>query len=281
MHRRALPLALAAGLALGLSACGSSNDDESEIARPPLRIISTVPVDGFSSPRTGSAAVEVNFNRPASRGELGASIFPPTSVGSFQAKSSSGMSWTWLNIDFRAEDGCYFWLIDGTELGFFYENVNNDYVFVREPQLVRLPSSFDRKSSVGFAGNVTSPAASVFATGTVVFALPLDSQFNYLQPATFDPAEAIGIAIAQRFDDLELPAFFTASMLPVDSGFIVVAVKDTSGDLLFSPVDDWWGAYLVAGEVAAVTAVENTGEKDSGYNAGVLINLQAPVGTGD
>ncbi len=160
MHRRALPLALVAGLALGLSACGSSNDDESEIARGRRRCESSARCRS-----TGSRFARARIGRR--RGELqppgqprraGASIFPPTSVGSFQAKSSSGMSWTWLNIDFRAEDGCYFWLIDGTELGFFYENVNNDYVFVREPQLVRLPSPFDRKSSVGFAGTVTSPA---------------------------------------------------------------------------------------------------------------------------
>lgn len=272
---------LLAALTCALVGCGQSNDDI-EVVQPPLRVTFTFPTDGSASPYTSPFSVSVDFNRAATRGELESALFPPTTTGPFQAKSSSGQSWTWLDIDPDPADGCYFWLIDGVDLGFYYENLNNDYVFIHEPTVVRLPASADRHATVGFSGKVSSPAGSVVASGTVVFFLPLTSQFNLLDPGTFDPTEALGVAVAQRFDSFEEPARYTATMLELDEGFIVVAVSDTSRDLVYSPVDDWWGCYVVSNEVAVVHAVVNDPNlKPNPYNSAVDIPLRAPVGTGD
>jgi hypothetical protein len=65
-------------------------------------------------------------------------------------------------------------------------------------------------------------------------------------------------------------------MLPTNTAFIVVAITDTNNDLLYSPLDDWWGMYEDDAGLAAVVSAMNTGEKDSLYNPAANIVLQAP-----
>jgi hypothetical protein len=258
--------------------CDESND-EVVIEQAPLGVDVTVPAD-LPSPYSGDQEpLSVTFNRATGVDEMQVSLFPNTNTGAFTPNSQeSRRTWTWWNVEFDPTDGCYFWLIDGVTMGRFV-NLLDDRVFLRTPLIVRIPSSPDRKPAVGFQGQVSSLSANVIASGTIVFALPVDSGFNPLDPgATFDPTDAVGIALATRSDDfLEEDAPYRATMLPIDTEFIVVAVSDTNNDLNYSPYDDWWGTYEVDGESVSAWAREDTGEKDSRYNFGVSINLRAPT----
>jgi hypothetical protein len=144
--------------------------------------------------------------------------------------------------------------------------------------VIRIPSSVDRFASVGFAGTVKSLHPNVIASGTILFVLPAaTTTFNPLEPGSFDSEEATAIAVANRGDDFpELPAPYSATMLPVDTAYVVVAVKDTNDDLHYNPLDDWWGMYEDDAGLATVLSKMNTGEKDSLYNPAVHIVLQAP-----
>ncbi|RKZ18410.1 hypothetical protein DRQ53_00725 [bacterium] len=272
-----IALALGLGLAVLSTGCGQDNDVV-VVDEPPLRVSVAFPVD-LPTPYRAPAAISVTFNRPAGHDEIEVSIFPLIATGEFAPNNSaSGRAWTWKDVQFDPADGCYFWLIDGVNLGRYYDAINGDTVFLREPVMIRIPSSLDRLPSVGFGGSVTSFKAAVIASGTLLFTLPLDSGFNALDPGTFNPDTALAIAVAGRGDDnMELPGFFNMTMLPDNTPYIVVAVKDTNNDLAYTPLDDWWGVWKIDGSVAVVRTAENTGEKDSPYNAAIDIVLEAPV----
>jgi hypothetical protein len=277
MHadRRKL-IALAAGLALAVSGCGSNNDEPSVI-EPPLGVLYIFPLD-LPSPYDSPLPVAVTFNRATGLHEMQVSLFPVIDTGSFQPNSSTHQVWTWHDIQFDQADGCYFWLIDGVKLGRYHNLTEEKKIFLREPVVIRIPSSLDRFASVGFAGRVESLNPNVIASGTILFVMPAaTTTFNPLEPGSFDPGEATAIAVANRYDDFpELPAPYSATMLPTNTAFIVVAITDTNNDLLYSPLDDWWGMYEDDAGLAAVVSAMNTGEKDSLYNPAANIVLQAP-----
>jgi hypothetical protein len=280
MHPGRSPItAFALGLALALAGCGSSND-EVTVDEPPLGVILTFPLDlaALGSPFVGPQPVAVTFTRATGLHEMQASIFPPTTSGTYAPNTSTRTTWTWHDIEFDAADGCYFWLIDGVNLGHFQILLNEDRVFLREPRVVRIPSSVDRFPGVGFSGSVTSFNPNVIASGTIVFIMPsATTTFNPLDPGTFNPDEATGIDVAFRADDfVELKAAYRASMLPVGTAYIAVAIKDTNDDLHYNPLDDWWGMYEDAGGLASILAQADTGQKDSLFNFGVNMTLRAP-----
>lgn len=263
---------------LVLSVGCSSNDDGVEVEESPLGVIfSAPPADQLPSPYDETESISATFNRATGLHEMQFSLFPPAVTGDITTHPDSRRTWTWRDVQFEPSKGAYFWLIDGVYLG-RWVNLANDRVFAREPVMVRIPSSRDRDSAVGFAGSVHSPNSNVLATGTLVFALPIDSGFNPLDPAgTFDPTTATGVAIAFRADDyVDLNAGFRASLLPEDTLYIVVAVKDTNDDLHYSPADDWWGMYR-EGDTDSVWSRLDTGEKDNPFNFGVTITLGPPV----
>jgi len=273
--------AFSVGLALNLVSCGSSND-EITVDEPPLKVVLTFPLD-LPSPFVGPESIAVSFNRATGLHEMQASIFPPTASGSYAPNSETHTTWTWHDIEFDAAAGCYFWLIDGVKLGRFHVLLNEDRVFLREPVVVRIPSSVDRFPGVGFSGRVESLNPNVIASGAVVFIMPsATTTFNPLDPGTFNPDEATAIDVAIRGDDFpEQPAAYRATMLPVGIAYVVVAIKDTNNDLHYSPVDDWWGIYEDAGGPASILSQADTGEKDSLFNFVVNITLQAPSGLND
>ena len=282
MHadRRKL-IALAAGLALVVSGCGSSNDEPS-VVEPPLGVMSTFPLD-LPSPYDDTLPVAVTFTRTTGLHEMQVSLFPVTATGSFTPNTETHRVWTWHDIEFDPADGCYFWLIDGVKLGRYHNLTEEKKIFLREPVMVRIPSSRDRFASVGFAGTVESLNPNIIASGTIMFFMPAaTTTFNPLDPGTFDPEETTGIAVASRRDDFpELPAAFSATMMPVDTAYIVLAITDTNNDLYYNPLDDWWGMYEDDAGLATVVTKMNTGEKDSLYNASIHITLQAPAGEND
>ena len=266
-------------LGIALVGCGSSND-EAVVEEAPLNVIFTFPSAETlpTPPMTGLTNLSVTFNRSATRAGIEFSTFPTTTAGAIETNPESRKTWTWRDVDLDSDDGCYFWLIDGTRMGRYVNLANGDRAFLRIPLVVRIPSSVDRQPAVGFSGKVQSLNQNVLASGTVIFVLPIDSGFNPLDPGTFDASTAIGIALAARSDDfVEEDATFRATLLPVDTQVLVVAVQDTNNDLHYSPIDDWWGMYTVDGEFSAAWARLDTGEKDSQFNEGVDIVLQVPV----
>lgn len=271
-----LSLVLVTVLAVG---CGNDND-EVVLEESPLGLVFSFPAPGvLPSPYSGVEPLSATFNRSTGMHEMQFSIFPATTTGDITTNAESRRTWTWQDVLFEPEKGAYFWLIDGVNLGRFVNIDDTDRVFMRQPIVVRIPSSVDRQSAVGFAGQVSSNNPNVIAAGTLVFALPIDSGFNPLDPAsTFDPSTALGVFAATRNDDfVDLDASYRATLMPVDTLVLVVAVQDTNNDLYYSPADDWWGMHEVDTEFTAVFARLDTGEKDSLFNSGVGIVLRAPV----
>ena len=266
------------GLVCLLAPLGCDDEDEQGIVLPPVEIRRTFPVDQADLRPLSPLDLAVTLTRGTGPGDIQMGLYPePPSVGAI-TRSNSGRNWAWLDASFSESDSCYFWLIDGFRLGYFTNLVNGDRVFVRKPELVRIRSSAEREFIVGFAGRITSLNPNVLATGAVVFALPLDSGFNPLEPGTFDATKAVGLAVASRGDDfVDLPAFYTARFLPMGTGFQVVAIKDTNEDTHYSPIDDWWGVHEVDGEPATVFAHADTKDKGSLFNESVNIFLQAPA----
>jgi hypothetical protein len=263
--------------------CGSDND-EVIVEEAPLGLVFSLPTaEALPTPYTGSTNLSATFNRATGLHEMQFSIFPTTTSGDLTTNPDSRRTWTWRDVLFEEEKGAYFWLIDGVKLGRFVNVDQTDRVFVRQPIVIRIPSSTDRQPAVGFAGTVSSNNPNILASGTLVFALPIDSGFNPLDPAgTFDPTTALGISAASRSDDfVDLDANYRASLMPVDTLVLVVAVQDTNNDLYYSPADDWWGMHEVDGEFTAVFARLNTGEKDSLFNSGVSVVLRPPVDPAD
>ena len=87
------------------------------------------------------------------------------------------------------------------------------------------------------------------------------------------------VALAYRTDDfVDLFANYRSSLMPLDTQVLPIAVKDTNGDMEYSPIHDWWGMYEPGGEFSGVFCREDTGEKDSLFNSGVEIFLRPPVG---
>ena len=279
---RRLLIAFAAGLVLAVSGCGSSNDEPNLIVSP-LGVVSTLPWDLPSPPYAGTWPLGVVFTRATGLHEMQVSLFPPTDTGSFTPNSETLRLWTWNDVQFDPDDGCYFWLIDGVKLGRYQNLLDGTRVFKREPIMVRIPSSRDRFPSVGFSGFVTSINPNVFASGTILFILPADSTtFNPLDPGSFDPDEATAIAVAERGDEfVQLRAPYRATMLPQDVAYIVVGITDTNDDLYYSPLDDWWGMYEDDGGLATVISRMDTGDKDSPFNVAVHLILRAPAAVDD
>jgi hypothetical protein len=231
------------------------------------------------TPYTGTQSLSATFNRATGEYEMQFSIYPPTTSGGITTNPESRRTWTWRDVLFEEEKGAYFWLIDGVKLGRWVNVDIDDRVFLRQPIVVRIPSSNDRQAAVGFAGTVWSPNPNVISSGTLVFTLPIDSGFNPLDPAgTFDPSTALGVFVAARGDDfVDFVAGYRASFLPVDTQVLVIAIQDTNEDLYYSPADDWWGMYEPNGEFDAAWCRLDTGEKDSQFNSGVNVDLRPPV----
>jgi hypothetical protein len=271
-----LSLLFVAVLAAG---CGSDND-EVIVEEAPLGLVFSLPsAEELPTPYTGNTNLSATFNRATGLHEMQFSIFPTTTSGDLTTNPDSRRTWTWRDVLLEEEKGTYFWLIDGVNLGRWVNIDETNRVFLRQPIVIRIPSSTERRPGVGFAGSVSSTNPNVVASGTLVFALPIDSGFNPLDPATtFDPSTALGIFDAARGDDfVDLDANYRATLMPVDMLVLVVAVKDTNKDLYYSPADDWWGMHEVDGEFTAVFARLDTGEKDSLFNSGVGIVLRPPV----
>lgn len=264
--RRLAMWALLIGL-IATVGCDESND-EITLVTPPLGIRSTFPVDADSSNAPidfhGVVSLTVVFDRETTSTLIGQRIYPqPATDGTLGTVDRR--SWTLHDLELTPATGTYYWMIDGV-------NMN-------EPFVLRVRTEF-RHPFGGFDGTITSPnPARVDASGTVVFALPVDTDFNVLEPWTFVDTSPVGLAVALNNDfDEDDDAEYEMRFLEFAEPFIIVAVLDTNNDLLYDPATDWWGYYAVDGSIAPVAAGRwQSVDLVPEFNGLVNITLREPV----
>lgn len=114
----------------------------------------------------------------------------------------------------------------------------------------------------GIAGRVVlDPGGeSIDPRGTLVFAFPIFTDFNPLDPSTLDTAAKSSVAVIEKsFSDgsggqfvLEFligkPPFVPDRDAPPEARYILAAIKDTNEDLRFDADEDWWTYLHVPGD---------------------------------
>lgn len=254
-------------LALGaaLTGCGSDND-EFQTVTPPLVIRSIYP-DTNIRDFVGEQDLSVTFDRAPGVGNVIMRLYPtPAQLGEY-GPTGSGRNWAWSDVLLTSDDGAYSWLIDA--------------YLMPQPVVIHFASG-ERFQLVGYSGSLESAdPAQVVPEGTLVFALPPDSPFNPLDPATFLEAQPLARAVAVAVDlDLLLdgPATHQFTYMEHGLGSIVVAVKDTNNDLVYDPTSDWWGYHRASSSLAPeIVYAALFGNREEDYNADVSIRIAPPA----
>lgn len=247
----------------GMAACGSDNDEVLTVD-PPLIVRSIFPDSGVTN-FVGSQDLSVTFDRAPGEGNVVMELFPMPAVAGEYGPTGSGRNWTWFDVDFTVDDGGYAWLVDAFRMP--------------EPVVIHFASG-DRLTLTGYGGAVLSSSPTlVTPDGTVLFALDDDAGFSPLDPSTFATARAgtQSVTVARRLDPLR-PDLATHQFFFMEEGrsAVVVAIKDTNGDLVYDPMSDWWGYYRTGNglEIAYAFAARWT---DIEYNLDVTITLVPPA----
>ena len=110
-------------------------------------------------------------------------------------------------------------------------------------------------------------AASPDPRGTLVFAFPVFTDFNPLEPQSMETARKSSVAVIDKtFADgsggqflLEFltgkPPFVPDSEAPAYAKYILAAIKDTNSDMALDPDEDWWTYLHVPGETEPTLVV--------------------------
>ena len=266
--RRALVGALGTLLCAGVLGCETSNDEE--IVPPPISISFIVP-DNTQGIVTWDPAVpldvQLSFNRGVPSRTVEVRMFPePVSTGPFTPNTSTQRVWTWNDIVLSEEGGAYHLLVDGLEM--------------LRPATFTYRVDTSRIADVGVGGEIdTANRQLVPPEGSVVFALADTTSFNPLRPETWADAQGSIVAAfaVQNFNPSAGlgPLPYRVPYLAAGEAYYMVAIKDTNGDLVYDPTQDWWGAYFENGTFEPVIALAFGGDKpDEGTAAADLFLTQ-------
>ncbi len=208
---------------------GQSCDDDFQVSvlPPPLFVRSTTPADSAQLDQPDPINLSITFNRVTKVSEVILDLYPvPAAAGTLQT-TGSGRNITWFDLSVNPTRNVHTLLIDS-------QAMENPFLLEWNTG----PRPFGR-----FSGVVTSEAPAVESPeGAVIFALDELSPFSPLQPESFLDIRAERISSVGFVNSVD-EGLYGVSGADTNDVFLVVVVKDTSGDGIYDPRDDWWGFY--------------------------------------
>jgi len=223
-----------------LALVGCEGDFRDDPLPAPLAVREVVPAEDAVVPRDLPVGLSVTFTRAISGlDEIRLTLVPDADAGRPEL-SETGRTVTWLGVQPR-------------------ESTILQQLLIDAPTMVRPYVHYWRTSAEVAAlvtGFVSTPDPRVRSDAAVVFALHAGSGFNPLDLRTFVQAQPSGVGVGIERPDL---SYTTVTVpLPAHGGeYYILAIVDTTGDLIYDPTEDWHGLY---GDIhGALTVVPGVG----------------------
>jgi hypothetical protein len=231
-------------MAWSLAGAACNEDPANPTFNPPLRVIFAYPGPLAQLDDNTPFDISLDFNRPVTRLQDMNFLFipPPDSTEGDPVLSRSHLNVTWFGIATRQGSTLQRLLLDSSEM--------------LAPEILVWRTGANPEALL--SGELDTGSTDRRVDRSVVFGLSIAGNFDPQDPLTFETEIPLAFAKPDSLDVVQSVGHYQISRLENGIELFIVAIHDTSGDGVYSPLDDWWGYYRdpLSGSAGVVTAYE-------------------------